>query len=141
MLRFLAAALDLDTPNTLTAQAKAAQVNRRTLYDWFERPEFMAWFNQERERLLRRYYDRALLRAGQLAEQGSPDHLKLLMAKFGDLRHGSYGDGDTDHGRPQTAVYINVPRPEQPARVDVAAPMTIDITPRPMLPPTSDQEH
>lgn len=137
-MRYLAACLDPRLA-TLDAMATAARINRVTIWRWRQDARFVDWLTQQIARGFGLKYHLALDRALDLAIQGSPEHLKLLMGKFGDLRHA--GDDDSRNGPQQVAIHINVPRPAQSGINSAGAePMTFDITPRPMLPPTSSTE-
>jgi hypothetical protein len=140
MQRYLAACLD-PSLLTLEAIASAARINRVTVWKWKQDPAFVDWMTNQIQRTYGLKYSIALDRALNLAMQGSPEHLKLLMAKFGDLRSLEH-DGSSNQ-RQQIAVHINVPRPqlEAPRREPDDVPLTIDVTPRPMSPPPNESEH
>lgn len=137
-LRYLVCAADANN-HGFEAIAKAARINRVTAWRWRQDTAFTEWFQREVLRAFGMKYALALDKAADLAMAGSPEHLKLLMVKMGDLRHGN-DDGHSSGGQ-QIAVHINVPRPELAAR-ELPRLDTIDVAPRPTLPPvTSDQEH
>jgi hypothetical protein len=107
-LRFGAAAAN-PWLRSVEAMAKAAGVNRVTVWRWSQNPQFVAWLKDKVQRAYGLKYALAIDKALDLAMQGSPEHLKLLMMKFGDWRPAG-ADGQGNQLR-QVSVFINVPRP------------------------------
>jgi hypothetical protein len=117
--RFLQAFLTPDGPNTIKGCAQHANVNRRTVYDWFEDERFRLWFYGECDKQAKTERELMWRNARKLAIAGSPEHIKLVAMKSGEI----LGPGTNDHMHPPTtAVFINVPRPP------------LDSTPTPALP-------
>jgi hypothetical protein len=114
-LRYLRAYLDPATPANIKAVAAAAHVNRRNIYRWFDDAEFCAWFKEQCERLLQHRIPRMWMRCIELAEQGSPEHIKLVAMKTGELRQ----DAPNGRGPGMAAVFINVPRPPRERDDDI----------------------
>ena len=113
--RYLRAYLDPSkTGASITDCARRANVNRRTVYDWLEDERFCSWFHEHTRRLFTHCLPAMWQKCIELACQGSPEHIKLIALRTGELS----GPGTNDHGRsgPPTAaaVFINIPRPELP---------------------------
>lgn len=117
MLQFLNVFLSPDGPNTIRGCAERASVPRRTVYNWFESDAFRAWFHDQCSRCGATERELMWRNARRLAIAGSPEHIKLVAMKAGELIH----PGANEHMRPApTAVFINVPRPPSlPAAPDV----------------------
>lgn len=45
--------LDMSVEPTITAFCEEVGINRSTYYDWFDKPEFVEWFNKEWNRALK----------------------------------------------------------------------------------------
>lgn len=136
-MRYVAACAD-PMLRTLEAIAKAAHVNRTTAWRWHQQPDFTAWVQDQLQKTFGLKYTIALHRALDLAIQGSPEHMKLLMLKFGDLKASAEYDGRSNHQQ-HIAVMINVPRPDQLQAHTLAQPDSVSIAPMPQ--PISDHEH
>lgn len=107
--RFLNVFLAPDGPVTISGCARTASINRRTVYDWFEDERFRLWFYSECDKQAKTERELMWRNARRLAIAGSPEHIKLVAAKAGEL----IGAGSNDHMRAgPTAVFINVPRPK-----------------------------
>jgi len=115
-LQFLQVFLSPDGPNTITKCANIACVARRTVYHWFQNEDFRQWFHAECSRQSATERELMWRNARRLAIAGSPEHIKLVAMKAGELIHAGSNDPQF---RPNTAVFINVPRPElAPADVE-----------------------
>lgn len=138
-LRYLATWLDPAGPDTITQLAAAARVNRRTVYDWLEDPRFCLWFTTHVERVFLADRLRMWKRCLELAIKGSPDHIKLVAQRAGELRPEFPGNNSDRTGGMQ--VFINVPRPRP--QLDQATEQldTIDVMPAVLPVVTSSEEH
>ena len=108
-MRFVHVFLSPDGPDTITGCAKLASVNRRTVYDWLEDRQFRQWFHEQCNRQGAAERELMWRNARKLAIAGSPEHIKLVAMKAGELIQ----PGTNDHARfpGSPAVFINVPRP------------------------------
>jgi hypothetical protein len=116
--RFLDVFTSPDGPNTIKGCAERAAVNRRTVYDWFEDQRFCAWFYGHCDRRGKPERELMWRNTRKLAAAGSPEHIKLVAMKAGEL----IGTGTNDRMLQPASlgVFINVPRPpaELPAGTD-----------------------
>jgi hypothetical protein len=123
-IRYAKAYLDPANPGNIKAIAAAAGVHRRSVYTWMQDPEFCLWLKEQAERVITHHLPIMWQRCLELAIQGSPEHIKLIALRSGELRQ------DAPNGRgPGVQVFLNVPRPryELPqAPTDTV----LDVTPR-----------
>jgi hypothetical protein len=120
-LRYLRAYLDPATPCNIKAVAEAARVNRRTVYKWLDDPQFCTWFADQCNSLFRHRTHAMWQKCLDLALQSSPEHIKLIAMRTGEVREGAAngrGDGIS-------AVFINVPRaPREPDEaIEIGSPV------------------
>jgi len=111
--RYLRAYLDPHNVGSIRDCARRASVNRRTVYDWLEDERFCSWFHEQTRRQFLHQLPAMWAKCIELACQGSPEHIKLIAMRTGELS----GPGTHDHNRvpppaAATAVFINVPRPQ-----------------------------
>jgi hypothetical protein len=90
-LRYLRAYLDPATPANIKAVAETAKVNRRNIYRWLDDPAFCAWFAEQCERLFRHHVPAMWQKCLELAMAGSPEHIKLIAMRTGELRPETQG--------------------------------------------------
>ena len=109
--RFLNVFLAPDGPDSIAKCAAKACVNRRTVYDWQQDPRFKEWFHDQCEKQAKTERELMWRNARKLAIAGSPEHIKLVAQKAGELIHAGANDR-----RPigPLGVFINVPRPDAP---------------------------
>lgn len=106
--RYLRAYLEPNGAPTIRGCAARANVNWRTVYDWLADERFRDWFTAETRRVFTHQLPAMWSKCMELACAGSPEHIKLIALRTGEL----IGPGTNDHARPSTtAVFINVPRP------------------------------
>jgi hypothetical protein len=111
-LRYLRAYLDPSTPANIKAVAEAAAVNRRNIYRWLDEPQFCGWFAEQCQRVFMHRLPAMWQKCLELATEGSPEHIKLIALRTGELRQ----DAPNGRGTGIQSVFINVPAPnyEQP---------------------------
>ena len=107
---YLQACLNPETARTITARAAAARVSRQAVYKWMQLPEFRAWLSTQRQLAFEHGIDDVKQRCLELAAQGSPEHIRIVLELAGELGRGAahvLGSAQVGIG----TVYINVPRP------------------------------
>ena len=112
--RFLNVFLAPDGPDSIRKCAERACVNRRTVYDWQQDDRFKQWFHDQCEKQAKTERELMWRNARKLAIAGSPEHIKLVAQKAGELIPAGANDR-----RPigPLGVFINVPRPDVPPLV------------------------
>jgi len=135
-IRYLRAYLDPNTQANITSIAEIARVNRRTVYKWLEQPAFCIWFKEQCESLFRHRVPKMWAKCLELAEAGSPDHIKLIAQRGGELQIEAQGTG-RDGRAGITQVFLNVPRPQLVAHEAPA----MDLEPIVLACQTSEDEH
>jgi hypothetical protein len=129
--RYLRAYLDPDSSGAIKHCAARANVNWRTVYDWLADDRFREWFTDETRRVFSHRLPAMWAKCMDLACSGSPDHIRLIALRTGELLNA----GSPDQRSPaHTAVFINVPRPQQ---LDTAQPAAL---PEASLPTAIDTE-
>jgi hypothetical protein len=111
-IRYLEKFMDPELkPWNIKTVAAAARVHRRQVYRWMENPQFCAWFKEETDRVFRHALPKMWARCMELAIQGSPEHIKLIGLRTGELR----AEAQSVNGERAsiTNVFVNVPRPHQ----------------------------
>jgi len=111
---YLEAWLDPRSPKTIAGIASNIGVARRSIYNWFERPEFVRWFNAEIEHHTDHLWQPVLYRLTEFALAGSIEHMRLLVQIRGALR-----PEITRHDGRSFVVMVGVPRP-QPEDISTA---------------------
>ena len=99
--------LDPEAPKTIVGIATHIRVARRSIYNWFERPEFVRWFNSQVQHHTDHLWTPMLHRIAELALQGSIEHLKLFM----QIRSAMRSEIERHDGR-SFVVMVGVPRPQ-----------------------------
>jgi Helix-turn-helix of insertion element transposase len=136
--RYLAAWLDPNSPHSILGLAKLVKVNRRTVYDWLDDQRFCTWFAAAAERFFQANKHTMWKKCLELAIEGSPDHIKLIAQRSGELRPDVQSVNGDRPGALQ--IFLNVPRPNQlqPAPPE---PDTIDLQPLVLPTHPSIEEH
>jgi len=107
-VRYRMARMDaLSTGHGVTDAPIAAILNCRaaTISTWKRNPDFVSWLAAEERRVLDHLWGVILLRAAQLALQGSVEHLRLLAQTRGELTKG----GQPPVARAEVSVVVEVP--------------------------------
>jgi len=130
-LRYLRAYLDPSTPANIKAVAEAARVNRRNIYRWLDDPNFCEWFAAQCQRVFMHRVPAMWQKCIELASAGSPEHIKLVALRTGELRPGA----ENGRGAGISQVFINVPRPGREHG------FVVDVGPAVLPPAPSDEEH
>lgn len=104
---YLRAFLDPAIPHNIKAICQAARINRRNVYRWLQDPAFCRWFSEQCDSLFRHRLHGMWQKCLDLAIQGSPEHIKLIAMKAGDLLQ----EAPNGRGPGLAQVFINVPRP------------------------------
>ena len=111
--------LDPQTPRTISARAAASGVSRQSIYKWLRVPEFRAWLSTQRRLAFEHAIDDVKARCVELAVQGSPEHVRIVLELAGELRGRGMpyaSDGINDRA---VNLILNVPRP-RPQQAGVA---------------------
>jgi hypothetical protein len=103
------------------------------VYRWMDDPQFCAWFTDQCERLFRHHVPAMWQKCLELAIAGSPEHIKLIAMRTGELRTETQGVGAAQAGI--TQVFVNVPRPprERDDDIEIGSPV--------LRLPMSDEQH
>lgn len=136
--RYLRAYLEPTSTGVIRHVAAKANVNWRTVYDWLADDRFRDWFTTETRRLFLHRLPKIWDKCAELAEQGSPEHIKLIGMRTGELIHA----GTFDQRVPAAmGVFINVPRPEALTGNDAAPglPAHLDTHDAELVTPDSDK--
>jgi hypothetical protein len=131
-LRYLRSYLNPAVPGNIKAVAEDAGVNRRNVYRWLDDPAFCAWFAEQCNRVFMHRVPAMWQKCIELATAGSPEHIKLVAARTGELRQAA----DNGRGNGIQQVFINVPRPDSEEHGYV-----VDVGPAVLPAPASDDEH
>ena len=119
-------------PKSVFGICQALSIPRSNIYYWLQQPAFVDWFNRAVDAHTEHMWRPVLIKLGQLAAQGSVEHMKLLAQIRGAIRTG--GDDGAASDRRGITVVIGVPRPGDGA--------VMSAEPRAMLSavPSSDYE-
>jgi hypothetical protein len=116
--KYLCACLNAEIPRTITARAAAAGVSRQSVYKWLQTPEFREWLSTQRRLAFEHSIDDVKQRCVELAVQGSPEHIRIVLELSGELGRGAH-----QYEPRAVGVFINVPRPASGDDSNVVAPV------------------
>jgi len=78
-IKFIEAYLDLDNNKPITEISKDTGVPRRTIYNWFEKEDFINWLNSKKNEILAKSLIARYLTAIRKAMAGDFSYSKLLF--------------------------------------------------------------
>jgi hypothetical protein len=107
-----AEAIACGQPFTDAALAATLACRAATISTWRRDPAFLEWLDADARAAVEHLWQPILLRAAQLALQGSVEHMRFLAQVRGEFRRD--GDAVRDAQTP-VSIIIGVPRPFQQA--------------------------
>ena len=86
MAKFVEVQLNADKPLNITNACSEANVDRASYYKWIKKPEFMDWYNLQREQVAKGWLGSVDASLRWRALKGDSQAIKLCYERFDNLK-------------------------------------------------------